>query len=102
MSTIISYSKAYVYYILKGVLCVCVAEKTVISAQMKEHRGAVLDLIEVYLKGADTVQILGFVAVLLFRSKANTFCIHFFWLPQHQLKTQTSISVPLLLDRILV
>ncbi|XP_047656770.1 syntaxin-18-like isoform X3 [Tachysurus fulvidraco] len=27
------------------------AEKTVISAQMKEHRGAVLDLIEVYLKG---------------------------------------------------
>ncbi|XP_053370057.1 syntaxin-18 isoform X3 [Clarias gariepinus] len=27
------------------------AEKTVISAQMKEHRGAVLDMIEVYLKG---------------------------------------------------
>lgn len=38
-------------------LCVCVffiAEKTVISAQMKEHRGAVLDLIEVYLKGTTT------------------------------------------------
>ncbi|KAF7698311.1 syntaxin-18 [Silurus meridionalis] len=27
------------------------AEKTVVSVQMKEHRGAVLDLIQVYLKG---------------------------------------------------
>lgn len=39
-------------------MCVFLAEKMVISAQMKEHRGAVLDLIEVYLKGTDREQII--------------------------------------------
>lgn len=36
---------------------VSVAEKQVVMAQIKEHRGAVLDLIEMYLKGEviDTV-----------------------------------------------
>lgn len=29
----------------------CLAEKQVLSAQMKEHRAAVLDLVEMYLRG---------------------------------------------------
>lgn len=33
------------------VIVVTLAEKQVTSAQLKEHRGAVLDLIEMYLKG---------------------------------------------------
>ncbi len=33
------------------VLVVTTAEKQVTSAQIKEHRGAVLDLIEMYLRG---------------------------------------------------
>lgn len=33
------------------VIVVSIAEKQVTSAQIKEHRGAVLDLIEVYLRG---------------------------------------------------
>lgn len=33
------------------IIVVNAAEKQVISAQIKEHRGAVLDLIDTYLKG---------------------------------------------------
>lgn len=33
------------------VIAVTIAEKQVTSAQIKEHRGAVLDLIEMYLRG---------------------------------------------------
>lgn len=35
----------------KYIIVVISAEKQVIAAQIKEHRGAVLDLIETYLKG---------------------------------------------------
>lgn len=35
----------------KCIVFVISAEKQVMSAQIKEHRGAVLDLIETYLKG---------------------------------------------------
>lgn len=35
----------------KCIIVVISAEKQVMSAQIKEHRGAVLDLIETYLKG---------------------------------------------------
>lgn len=56
-------------------LLVCAAEKKVTSAQIKEHRGVVLDLIGSYLKGKDVKEL------WLTNTMSVSFCVFHFSCP---------------------
>lgn len=58
------------------VIVVDIAEKKVTSAQIKEHRGAVLDLIEMYLKGEFMQLITVQTELVLYQVLRGLFSMH--------------------------